>query len=240
MTPDGELAMSDTEEGGGDPDPIAVEPTATAAAVSAVNLKLPPFWSSDPEMWFQQVEAQFRTRGISTQKTKFDYIVSSLSPEFATEVRDLIIRPPSDTPYDSLREQLIRRTTASEQRKLQQLFSAEELGDRKPSQLLRRLQQLLGERASTTDSTFLRELFLKRLPSNVRMILASTSNTTSLDELAELADKIMDVATPPVAGIQNPSPQLSAKVDQLHTEVTRLQELVKSLTRDHHKRPPLQ
>ena len=48
----------------------------------------------------------------------------------------------------------------------------------------------------------------------------------------------MDVATPPVAGIQNPSPQLSAKVDQLHSEVTRLQELVKSLTRTHHNRPP--
>ena len=105
------------------------------------SLKLPPFWSSAPEVWFQQVEA--RTRHITAQRTKFDHVVAPLSPEFATEVCDLIIRPPVDAPYDSLREQLIKRTTASEQRKLQQLFSAEELGDRKPSQLLHRLQQLV-------------------------------------------------------------------------------------------------
>ena len=193
-------------------------------------------------MWFHQVEAQFRTRGITVQCTKFDYIVASLSPELATEVRDLIIHPPTDTPYDSLREQLIKRTTASEQRRLQQLFSTEELGDRKPTQLLRRIHQLLGEHASTTDSTFIWELFLQRFPSNVRMILASTSTTSSLNELAELADKILDVSVPSVSAVQRPPPppQLTAEVDQLHAEVTRLQELVKSLTphqRSSNRRP---
>ena len=168
------------------------------------------------------------------------HVVASLSPEFATEVRDLTIRPPVDAPYDSLHEQLIKRTTASEQRKLQQLFSAEELGDWKPSQLLRRLQQLMGERASATDKTFLRELFLKRLPGNVRMILASTASSSSLDELADLADKIMDVVVPSVSALQPPPPQLSTEVDQLCTEVTRLKGLVKSLTihQRSHSRPP--
>ena len=37
--------------------------------------------------------------------------------------------------------------------------------------------------------------FLQRLPNNVHTILASTSNTTSLDELAQLADKIVDVVS---------------------------------------------
>ena len=120
---------------------------------------------------------------------------------------------------------------------MQQLFSAEELGDRKPTQLLRRIQQLLGERASTTDSTFLRELFLQWLPNNVRMILASTSATSSLDELAELADKIMDVVSPSISHIQTPPPQLSAEVDQLRTEVMWLQGLVKSLAHHHRNRP---
>ena len=56
------------------------------------------------------------------------------------------------------------------------------------------MQQLLGEKASGTDASFLRELFLQQLPSNVQIVLAST-NTTSLDHLAQLVDQIMEVAT---------------------------------------------
>ena len=56
-----------------------------------------------------------------------------------------------------LKEQLIQQMAASEQRRLQQLCNAEELGDQKPSQLLHCMQQLLGDKA--LDSSFIKELF---------------------------------------------------------------------------------
>ena len=198
--------------------------------VGQVSVKLPPFWPTGPQIWFAQVEAQFSTRGITSQKTMFDYVVASLSPEFATEIRDLILKPPGENPYNIIKEQLIKRTAASEQRRLQQLFSTEELGDRKPTQLLRRLQQLAGDMPGLTDGTFLRELFLQRLPANVRMVLASTRDNTSIEELAQLADRIIEVAVPP--SVSNVSTQ-PAELDQLKAEITSLTQVVNSLRRNY-------
>ena len=96
---------------------------AAPEQVSAVSVKLPPFWCSDPPL---HVEAQFLLRGISAQKTKFDHVVAS---KVATEVRDLILNPPDAQPYDELRTQLIRRTSLSERRRLQQLLSSRDFGD---------------------------------------------------------------------------------------------------------------
>ena len=102
------------------------------AQVSAIQIKLPPFWPQDPQLWFAQIEAQFTTRHVTVSRTKFDYVVASLAPEFAVEVRDLLLNPPDETPYEVLKQELTKRTSASEHRRLQQLLTAEELGDRKP------------------------------------------------------------------------------------------------------------
>ena len=157
--------------------------------LAAVSVKLPPFWPSDSQLWFAQVQAQFAVHGITSQKTMFDYVIASLAPEFAAEIRDLILTPPAETLYDVLKETLIKRTAASDQRRLQQLFSVEELGDQKPTQLLRHLQQLAGDTPGA-DGAFLCELFLQCLPSNVRMALALTRSDMPINELAPLADKI--------------------------------------------------
>ena len=213
--------------------PPAPPTSATAPDVAAVSvaLKLPPFWPADPELWFAQVESQFACRRITSQQSKFDYVVSSLAPEFAAEVRDLLINPPADHPYDTLKAQFTKYTTASEQKKLQLLFSSEVLGDRKPTQLLRHMQQLLGNRPGLTDESFLRELFLQRLPPNVRMVLVSTPEGTRLEQLAEIADKVMEVAGPAppnIAGVNNTP--LSKEVESLREEVARLGTLIQQLS----------
>ncbi len=165
----------------------------------AVSLKLPPFWPNDPRIWFAQVEAQFITRHITQQQTKYAYVVSALQPEIALEVRDLLLECPGEDPYDKLKEELIRRTSASTQKRLHQLLIAEELGDRKPSQLLRRMRQLLGDHK--LEESILKQLFLQRLPTNVQLILAPTNETVSIGQLAIVADRVIEVTPAPVGQI---------------------------------------
>ncbi|XP_075526581.1 uncharacterized protein LOC142558317 [Dermacentor variabilis] len=115
----------------------------------------------------------------------------------ACEVRDLLLTPPAENAYQMLKETLIRRVTPTELERLQQLLREAELGDRRPSQLLRHMQQLAGD-ATASDGRLVRELFLQRLPTSVRIGLTA-SGDTDLAKMAELADKLMAVAVPTVA-----------------------------------------
>ena len=219
--------------------------------VSAVQIKLPPFWPKDPTLWFAQIEAQFGTCGVTVSKTKFDHVVSCLDPEFATEVRDLLLNPPAEEPYETLKAQLTKRTSASEQRRLQELLSTEELGDRTPSQMLRRIQQLLGDMAPRVDATLLRELFLQRLPSNIRMVLTPSAGALDLDQLAQLADRILEASPPAISAATADKPntitttqlaaqvaQLTERLDKLTSQMTKTINQMKGYRRQSRSRSP--
>lgn len=195
--------------------------------VAAVDVKLPPFWTADPELWFLQVESQFAARRITADLTKYHHVVSSLPPATASEIRDLLFSPPAEDAYSTLKRTLIRRVSPSEPQRLQQLLREADLGDRTPSQLLRHMQQLLGSTAAGLDSLLLREIFLQRLPSNVRMVLTSTGEK-DLSKLAERADALMAVATPSVATVQA-EPAQPDQLHELRAEISRLANTVAAL-----------
>ena len=202
-------------------------PPAASPNVAGVALKLPPYWPHDPAVWFAQVEAQFTTRGITSEATKYAYIVSALQPEIAQEVRDILMDPPRDTPYARLKAELVKRTSVSEQKRLQQLLIQEELGDRKPSQLLRRMEQLLG--SAKIDEGIFKQLFLQRLPHHVQAILASSRDAMTVSQLADLADSIVEVGSVGSVSAIHASSSTSELV-QLREQVDRLTSQVNSLT----------
>ena len=208
-------------------------PAPAVTEITAIALKLPPFWSADPQVWFAQIESQFVTRKITNQDTKFHHIVASLAPEVAVDVRDLIIHKPANDAYDELKDKLISRTTASRTKRLQQLLSAEELGDRKPSQLLRKFEQLLDN--TPGDHPLIRELFLQRLLTHVRQLLtATTTDVTSLTELAQMAGKIMDVSVQNISAI--PQRQEPNELTALRIELQEIYQTIDAFTRQQNKR----
>ena len=86
----------------------ALQGLRPAAPVNATAVKLPQFWQGNPEVWFKQTESVFTTRNpaITTQQTKFDYVIQALDNNTAEKVQSLILNPPAQ-PYDRLKAALI-------------------------------------------------------------------------------------------------------------------------------------
>ena len=178
----------------------AENPASTAqhsshpSSVQAVRdvLQLPPFYEEDPALWFLQAEAQLAAKNVTTEAVKYGLVVSLLPCHIATEVHDLLLAP-GVTPYTELKTAIITRVGPSVSQNFRSLLSQEELGDRTPSELLRRMKRLLGSPPSTNELGLLRELFLSRLPSKIRMVLCGFMDS-DLETLAERADRMMESA----------------------------------------------
>lgn len=162
---------------------------------------------------------------------RYHHIVSSLPPATASEVRDLLLAPPAENTYQTLKATLIRRLTLSEPERLRQLLNDTILGDRTPSQLLRHMQRLVGS-VIDLNSTSLCEIFLQSLPGNVRVVLATVAEK-DLGKMATIADTIMAAANPSasVANVQvaSASAPSSNKFLELREEIVRLTETVAAL-----------
>ncbi|XP_037520524.1 uncharacterized protein LOC119397157 [Rhipicephalus sanguineus] len=193
--------------------------------VSAVQLRLPSFWSQDPQVWFHQVKRQFSLYHIASETTRYYHVASVLPPEVASELSDVVSNPLDTTPYQHLKTKVLERFMPSERVRLQQLLAEGDLGDRRPSQLLRRMRQLLGEHAVSAHSELLRELFLQRLSQPIRLVLAAAGDI-SLDRLAELAHQVHVVTSPPVNAVLPPAgaaiSRLKVRTDELAASIAAL------------------
>ncbi|KAF2890670.1 hypothetical protein ILUMI_15503, partial [Ignelater luminosus] len=127
-------------------------------------------------------------------------------------IEDVIVSPPTAARYEEIKNELIKRLSASQEQRLRQLLEREEIGDRTPSTFLRRLRSL-GD--NTVSDDLIKSLLLNRLPTTLQAILA-VSSETSLNKLAELAVKINE-STPrgQVASVSTSNPELETIRKQL-------------------------
>lgn len=161
----------------------------SSGETNAVSIKLPEFWKQMPSAWFIQAESQFELRNITVERTKYLYVVQALPQDVIMSIHD-ILTSESNTPYSDLKKALIERNSMSESKRVEQLLSGEEIGDRKPSDFYRRLKTLAGDSTMVTSKLIL-ELWLRRLPTLVQTLIKS-SDKTEPNDLISLADKIYE------------------------------------------------
>jgi hypothetical protein len=178
--------------------------TPPTPEVLEVKAKLPIFWENKPQSWFRLVEAQFDLNGIRQDGTKYGYILSMLDDRLSDVVEDILCDPPAEGKYEHLKNALIKRLSSTKEQQVRRLLNDEELGDRKPSAFLRHLRSLAG--ADLKDSSIIRELWMRRLPTEVQRILI-TQKDLDIDKVAEIADAIVEA----------PSTKLVAEVNATAT-----------------------
>ncbi|XP_076047340.1 uncharacterized protein LOC143028866 [Oratosquilla oratoria] len=199
-----------------------------------------PFSDRDPTIWFTILECNFKAGHITTSLTKISHACGLLPPDVLLQVWDTISKAPtSDTPYEDLKQAVLDHLESSKATRLKELISKKELGDEKPSDLLRRMKRLLGDKYAAFGRSILLHLFHKRLPPTIKVNLFSAKNKLLLEELATLADDF--IASVPVARLtiakiadQSATQELTELVSKLTLQVSALQEQVANL----HRRPP--
>jgi hypothetical protein len=164
----------------------------TTSQVSRVSLKIPPFWKSNPALWFKQLESQFINCGIVQDSAKYHAVVPAIESNILSEVSDIIMKTPENNMYEKLKTTMINRFLEPETTKLKKILHTRtfELGDKRPSQLLREMQKLSDNKFS---DDVLKILWIQRLPAQCQTVLSCFDS--ELEELASKADKIMQATT---------------------------------------------
>ena len=173
----------------------------TSAPRPYAAFRLHPFSPDDMGLWLAQVECACRVAGITDDSVKFDLVAANLPQSVAMQVRDVVTaKPPS---YDALTTALQDRLAQNRTARLTSLLRHQQLGDQRPSQLLRNMRTELGAApggGGQQDVELLRMLFLQRLPPPVRAALSLLAEETPLDQLATAADRYLDASAAAASG----------------------------------------
>ncbi len=69
---------------------------------------MPNFWPTEAAFWFRLLETQFSYCKITNQFTRFVILTPYLTEEAAVHISDVFIRPSTETPYDDLKNAILR------------------------------------------------------------------------------------------------------------------------------------
>ena len=195
------------------------------------NAKLPEFWRDEPKLWFAMLEREFTAYNVRADAVKCAAVIRHLDTDTMKVVADIISAPPSEDSYGDIKNALITRLATSEEKQLRQLLTGIELGDRKPSELLREMTRLAG---SNVTAYALQTLWLQRLPKRIQELLAVVGDV-ELNKLAELADKATERSSAhEIAALthqETPSTSSNADIAELTKRVSQLEALIRKSTR---------
>jgi len=164
--------------------------SVSPAAVSHVSVKILPFYTKNPGVWFRQMESQFHLAKVTSPETKFHHILSALPEEIAAN-----LPIDDDMTYEALKKAVLDSLTANKHQLIEQALSAVELGNKRPTQLVVEIKRRFAEIGLTPDEAIIKSRILSALPANIKSALVG-HDSASLEDYVKIADSMLAVAAP--------------------------------------------
>ena len=109
---------------------------------------------------------------VTSDTTRYHYIVQALDQDTATRVLDLLLQPPATEKYQA--QYLLDTFTLSNAQRANLLLNMPSLSDSKPSQLMDKMLALLGDHP---PCFLFWKIFLQQLPIHIRAHLVQVKLT---------------------------------------------------------------
>ncbi len=134
-------------------------------------VKLPPFWTANPQAWFASAEGAFQLRNIADERSRFFNCLHALPEATVCLIADLVQADPLPAnPYTELRRRLLAAHQLTDIQRVEQLHNLPPLGSQKPSELLAEMLRLCPR--GQENNTFFNCLFFNKLPRELRILLS--------------------------------------------------------------------
>lgn len=221
---------SDTDR---DEDIKNLEPKSNSAnnndkSIESVAVRLPNFWTNSPQTWFIQADAHFSLYNVKSDRARYHLVIASLPQDVIETILDILKAPPQQEKYLNLKTVIIERLTISEEKRLEQLISSEQMGDKKPSEFYRFLKKLAGNSGTVSD-VLLTKLWLRRLPAVVNVALISLEDR-NITELSAIADRIFEASRQCVSVVNSTeSSGNSSNFSHSNSELTNMRQDIREL-----------
>jgi hypothetical protein len=218
------------------------------------NYTLPEFRSDDIEGWFAAVEMVFLEHGVVSEESKFNKLLTILSPIDFGNVRDIILGAQPNK-YTLAKQRLVSIYAQTAQQRIESLLQGTLFPpNTPPSTILRFIRNRVG--TEVNSDSLIRSFWMKYLPDYARAVLVSVEREP-LDRQAEIADSLCRIALPtqsnsvPVLTQSNAAvtampqlqvaavsaqPSLEAKFDNLLSVFMSLQTQVSAITSERQSR----
>ena len=147
---------------------------------------LPPYYSSDPQIWFHHVELICFSHRISDEESLYQCISKHIPAEAKDKLENSTRSVTTELQYTNMKQSILYEIENPKTIRLRRRFMNFQMESRLPSTCLRIMRG-----SCKTDKLTLRQIWLEKLPTRVRIQLARRNNEVSnFEEEVKLADKI--------------------------------------------------